>query len=123
MSELQKEPKYNLAAFLSLAAGVLINLSGTIFSFWHTALFPHVDIMMGEAMHGGSVFHAIALRIVLGSIVIIAAILMFIRVQQIQLWGVIILVFSVISFIGMGTFLIGAAFGIVGGALAILKKQ
>jgi len=123
MPELKKEPRYTLSTILSLAAGFLIIFSGSLFSFWHTAFFPHVDMMMGSSEFAGSFFHAITLRLVLGSLVIIGSILMYKRPYEIRKWGVMVLILSAISFIGMGTFLIGASFGIVGGSLAILKKK
>ncbi len=124
MPELQNtEGKYNLPTILSVTAGFLIIFSGSVFSFWHTAFFPHVDMMMGSSQFAGSFFHAVTLRLVLGSLVIIGSLLMYKRPHEIRQWGIMVLVISAISFLGMGTFLIGAAFGIVGGSLAILKKQ
>jgi len=38
------------------------------------------------------------------------------------IWGTVIIVFSAISFLGMGGFFIGAILGIVGGALALSLK-
>jgi len=37
-------------------------------------------------------------------------------------WGILILVFSVLSFVGLGGFVVGAIFGIVGGVLALRWK-
>jgi len=41
------------------------------------------------------------------------------RPDQVQTWGVLILVFAVVSFFSMGGFLIGAILGIVAGILAL----
>lgn len=57
--------------------------------------------------------------LVTGVIVIISASMFNLRPAEHIAWGVIILIFSVISFIDMGGFMIGAVFGITGGALAI----
>ena len=38
------------------------------------------------------------------------------------MWGVVIVVFSAVSFVGMGGYFVGAAFGILGGALALTYK-
>jgi hypothetical protein len=35
------------------------------------------------------------------------------------MWGTVIIIFSAISFVGMGGFFIGALLGIIGGAFAI----
>jgi len=37
-------------------------------------------------------------------------------------WSVLILVFSMLSFVGMGGFVVGAVLGIVGGALVLRWK-
>jgi hypothetical protein len=44
------------------------------------------------------------------------------RPQEHTAWGIIVLIFSIVSFIGMGGFLIGAILGIAGGALALSLK-
>jgi len=41
---------------------------------------------------------------------------------QPRTWSVLILVFSVLSFVGMGGFIVGAVLGIVGGALVLKWK-
>jgi hypothetical protein len=41
------------------------------------------------------------------------------KVGQRRTWGILILVFSVLSFIGLGGFVIGAILGIVGGVLIL----
>jgi hypothetical protein len=54
-----------------------------------------------------------------GIIVIVGAVMLDARPTDHFAWGVIILVFSVTSFLGMGGFIVGAILGIVGGAFAI----
>jgi len=57
-----------------------------------------------------------------GILVVISAIMLNARPEEHTVWGTVILVFSIISFLGMGGFLIGAILGIVGGALALSWK-
>ena len=57
--------------------------------------------------------------IVAGIIVLIGAFMLNSRPSEHLAWGIVILIFSVISFLGMGGFIIGAILGIAGGALAI----
>jgi hypothetical protein len=57
--------------------------------------------------------------IVSGIIVIIGAVMLRSRPEQYYTWAILILVFSIISLIGMGGFFIGALLGIAGGALAL----
>jgi hypothetical protein len=52
----------------------------------------------------------------------IGALMLNTRPTEHTAWGIIILVFSAISILGMGGFLVGAILGIVGGALAISWK-
>lgn len=56
-----------------------------------------------------------------GILVILGAVMMNIRPQETTLWGVVVLVFSVIGFTGMGLSIVGAIIGIIGGAMAISK--
>jgi hypothetical protein len=60
--------------------------------------------------------------LVSGVLVIIGAVMIDIHPSQSRTWGIIVLVFSIVSFLGMGGFLIGAVLGIVGGALALSWK-
>ena len=57
--------------------------------------------------------------LVCGVIIVIAAAMLRAHPQEHTMWGTIILIFSVISLIGMGGFFIGAVLGIIGGAFAI----
>ena len=54
-----------------------------------------------------------------GIVVIIGAIMLNVRPREHTTWGTMILVFSIISFAGMGGFWIGALLGIAGGAIAL----
>jgi hypothetical protein len=40
-----------------------------------------------------------------------------------MIWATLIIVFSAVSFVGMGGFFIGAILGIIGGAFALSFKQ
>lgn len=57
--------------------------------------------------------------LVAGIIVLVGALMLNSRLTEHSTWGVIIVVFSAISLLGMGGFFIGAALGIAGGALAL----
>ena len=60
--------------------------------------------------------------LVSGVLVMIGALMLNTRPTEHTAWGIIILVFSAISILGMGGFLVGAFLGIVGGALGIRWK-
>lgn len=57
--------------------------------------------------------------LVSGAIVVIGALMLRMQPQEHLTWGILILVFSIISFAGMGGYFIGALLGIIGGALAL----
>lgn len=60
--------------------------------------------------------------LVSGILVIVGAVMIDIHPSQSRTWGIIMLIFSIVSFVGMGGFLIGAVLGIAGGALALSWK-
>lgn len=57
-----------------------------------------------------------------GVIVMVSGILLRTMPSQRSVWGVLILVFSVLSFFGFGGFIIGAILGVVGGVMALRWK-
>ena len=54
-----------------------------------------------------------------GAIMILGAVMLRARPQDHFIWGVIVLVFALVSFVDMGGYFIGAILGIIGGALAL----
>jgi len=63
------------------------------------------------------------LGIIFGIIIIAVAVMLYINPTQHELWGALIIIFSVISIIScMGGMGIGLLLGIVGGILAVLWK-
>jgi hypothetical protein len=62
------------------------------------------------------------LSLVSGILVIVGAVMIDIHPSQSRTWGIIVLIFSIISLVGMGGFLIGAVLGVTGGAIALSWK-
>ncbi len=60
--------------------------------------------------------------LVSGVMVTIGAVMLNAHPSEHMAWGIIILVFSVISLLGMGGFVVGAILGIVGGTLSLSWK-
>ncbi len=54
-----------------------------------------------------------------GMIIIMGAVMLRMRPQDHLTWGILIIVFALVSFVDMGGYFIGAILGIIGGALAI----
>ena len=78
---------------------------------------------MGSYSTSTVFFTAISVvSLVCGVIVLMSTLILRIHPQEHVLWGIVIVVFSAISFVGMGGYFIGAIFGIIGGALALTYK-
>ena len=118
----------NVAFILSLIGGIVIVLGGFASLFW-TSQEGWLYGMMGHWMMGdfgydsGMMFGFSLAALVSGILVIVGAIMLNARPQEHTTWGITVLVFSIVSFIGMGGFLIGAILGIAGGALALSFKS
>jgi hypothetical protein len=108
---------------ISLIAGILIVLQGVLLivvaslmeQFMHEWSMPHM--LVGQAIL--STIGAIAF--IFGIIVLLGAYLIYSPGKEI-IGGILVLVFSIISFFVGGGFLIGTILGIAGGALGLAKK-
>ncbi len=103
------------AAFvLSLIGGIFILLGGALIAAIGATIFaflPAVGLVLG------------VIGLAFGMLVLVGAIMLYAHPEQHVTWGVIILVFSILSiFTSLGGFLIGLILGIIGGALAIAWK-
>lgn len=125
------------AYILSLIAGILIIVSGSFTAFftytwlarWEApsisripgSMVPHWDYWaVNPLTFARIIFITIAaLGLVSGVVILVSALLLRSRSKEHTTWGTLILIFSILSFFGIGGFLIGALLGIVGGALAI----
>lgn len=131
---MSEQVKPQIAFIISLTGGILILLAGIVCCSWFWFGGLSFGGMMGGlgGMMGG--YHGMMgslgvpfslmggfslIGLVSGILTIISAVMLNIRPTEHTGWGVVILVFSIISFLGMGGFLIGAVLGIVGGALAV----
>ena len=75
--------------------------------------------MMGVFGYGGWSLVAAAIGLISGAVVLIGAIMIYTQPNRISTWGLVILVFSILSLFGMGGFFLGAILGMVGGILAL----
>jgi hypothetical protein len=137
VKDLDLNQRPQIAFILSLIGGILIFLGGGVSSMWFMFGGFGIGGMMGgfSGMMGGfqgmmgslgipfGFISGLFLRgLVSGVLVMIGALMLNTRPTEHTAWGIIILVFSAISILGMGGFLVGAILGIVGGALAISWK-
>jgi hypothetical protein len=116
------------AFVLSLIGGVVIIAGSAIAVFLSAYGSPYGTYYgMGPGMMGGYWFGygsgwmwGLALvSLVCGVLVLIGAVMLNARPEEHGAWGIIVLVFSIASFIGMGAYFIGAILGIAGGAIAL----
>jgi hypothetical protein len=80
------------------------------------------DMMDGLGLSYGIISGFMLVSLVSGILVIVGAVMMDVHPSQSGTWGIIVLVFSLISFVGMGGFWVGAVLGVAGGALALSWK-
>ncbi|MGD0329879.1 MAG: DUF6114 domain-containing protein [Nitrososphaeria archaeon] len=120
---MSSENRPTLAAILSLIGGILMVLSGAVFSMFGFTGFGMMGgyrgMMGGFGFPFGSMVGLSLIGLMSGVLVIIAAVMLDTRPSEHTIWGIIVLVFSIISFLGMGGFFVGAILGIIGGAFAL----
>lgn len=123
----------DIAVILSLIGGILILLGGAAMSMFTLGIFGMMGgfggMMGGYAGMMGSFGFPFGFMgglslvgLVSGVFVIVGAVMLSSRPAEHQAWGTIVLIFSAISLLGMGGFLVGAILGIIGGAFALGSK-
>ncbi len=112
---------FSVPSGLSLTAGVIILLGAVTSWIWHTTFFPRMGWMMSAQWFTPMMVGTSIIGIVSGAMVILGAVMMRQKPYESHGWGVVVLIFSLLSFFGMGGFFIGAVLGIIGGVLALAK--
>ena len=121
------------AAILALAGGMIMILGGAIFIGVASFVIPHINLAnitvpkgMDRASLPGLISGILTVMggfgLVCGAIVLVSATMLLAKVGGRRTWGILILVFSVLSFVGLGGFIVGAILGILGGVLALRWK-
>lgn len=82
-------------------------------------MHDYTDMMGGFGVPFGFMGVLSLAGTVSGLIVIVGAVMLGAFPANHYTWGIVILVFSIVSFLAMGGFLIGAILGIIGGSLAL----
>jgi len=126
------------AFIVSLVGGLIVLIASTVNFVWFlsgTQNFGGFGNFMRGAMDGyhgfmgsyassNSFLAGISVvGLVCGVIVLIGAIMLKADPHQSTIWAIIIIAFSVVSFVGMGGYFIGAVLGIVGGAFVLATRQ
>jgi hypothetical protein len=121
------------ASILALAGGILMILGGVLFVAVSVFVLPHVNftgVTTPPQLAPGSIASIAsgvvgvmgALGLVSGVIVLLSAVMLLSNLGQRRTWGVLALVFSVLSLLGLGGFILGAILGIAGGILTLRWK-
>lgn len=122
----------SIAFSLSLAGGILIVLGGAVSTLWMPGMMTVCcqnmpGMMMPSMMFGtgvGIMTGFFILSAISGAIVLISALMLSrSNPKKSYFLGIMIIVFSAISIVGMGGFLIGAILGIIGGALVVAESE
>ena len=111
----------------------MIILGGTLLMAVSTFILPHLDysnLTTPPRLNPGSIAGLVSgivgtmglFGLVSGIIVLVSAVILLTGPSQRRTWGVLILVFSVMSFLGLGGFVVGAILGIAGGILTLRWK-
>lgn len=117
----QSYPK--TAYVLSLIAGILMVLSSIAEAVAFTFFIATGPIAYHRMMFFAWPALAFGMMsffgLISGIIVLISAFMLKSKPAESTTWGILIIVFSIFSFFGMGGFVIGAILGIIGGAFAL----
>jgi uncharacterized protein DUF6114 len=122
----------NIPSILALIGGALIVLVDIFLLTISITILPHLNYTnfntprgyVGNpgALAAGFVGAIAVFGLICGSIVTLSAVLLRLKPNQRQTWGVLVLVFSVLGFFGFGGFIVGSVLGIAGGIMTLRWK-
>ena len=120
--------KISLAAAFAYAGGILMLASGIIAwtllpSIFDPMTFSRLDTDRQQDLMGNYVPIVPITGVASGIVIIFCASLIYLKPQKNQIWGVAIIIFSLIALIGMGGFVLGTVLGLIGGILALIKAR
>lgn len=107
---------------LGLIGGILILLEGLLFVVI-ASMASSIGGLVGMPIDFGGLFMALAaIGLIFALIVIVSSVMLYMKPASHVMWGIILLLFSIFSFIIGGGFYLGAILGLVGGILGIVFK-
>lgn len=101
-------------------AAFILSLIGGIFILLWGLLITAIGVSFGP--FGGSLAALGGVEAILGLLIIIFGVLLFVMPQHHVVFGILVLLFSIFSLIGLGGLIIGFILGLIGGALGIAHK-
>jgi len=117
------DSKSTKAFLLSMIAGILI-ICNTILLGVAATWFPEIiPLLPGETANDTQILYSLTvIGLILGALVLLAAIMLRIKPVRKKVWGIFIIVFSISSVVTGGGFIIGFILGIVGGVFSLSRK-
>lgn len=116
-----------ITLILSTINVIWFSSGATSFGGYGTAMRGAMDgyhNFMGSYAASNSFLAGLSLiGVVCGVVVVMSAILLQVQPHQHTTWAIAIIVFSLVSFVGMGGYFIGAVLGIVGGGFVLYLRQ
>lgn len=121
------------ASILALIGGMFVALGGLLLVVVSYLVLPYINYFSVTTPNGlspGSLPGLVSgivrvmgvVGLVTGAVIVFSAIMLLTRSGESRTWGIMILVFSVLSLVGLGGFVVGAILGIVGGVLTLRWK-
>lgn len=126
------------AYIVSLVGGLIILIASILNVVWYSSGAPNFggygnymrgmmdgyhNFMGNNGSSNGFLAGISLVAVICGVIVIMSAIMLRVHPQEHMTWAIVIIVFSAVSFVGMGGFFIGALLGIIGGAFDLSIRQ
>src|SRR2546425_8704384 len=122
----------NVPSILALVGGALIVLVDIFLLAIAIVVLPHINYADFTSPRGytgspGSLasgfVSAIAIfGLICGTIVLLSSVMLRLKPAHLQTWGILTLVFSILSFFGSGGFIVEAVLGIIGGVMILRWK-
>ena len=122
----------NIPSILALVGGALIVLFDIFLLTISIVILPHLNYTNFNTPRGytgspgslaaGFVGAIAVFGLICGIIVTMSAVLLRLKPNQRQTWGILVLVFSILGFFGFGGFIVGSVLGIVGGIMTLRWK-
>ena len=108
---------------LSLIGGIFVIFGGLFIAFVGSLVASFGYLANGGANPGTAVTIAGVTGIIFGLIMIVGAAMMYSNPKSAKMWGIIVLILSILSwFTAVGGLVIGFLLGLIGGILAIIFK-
>ncbi len=102
--------------------GMMGGYYGGMMGGYYGMMGGYYGMMGGLGFGGGWWYGLVALGIVSGAAILVGAVMIYSQPGRTPTWGAVILVFSIVSLLGMGGFFLGAILGFIGGILSLTWK-